>query len=320
MQCRRVAVIVGGTCALAMLTPASQAKDALPQKAAQSAPIDQHPTPGPAVDGATDSKTTAPAKQGQVNKPPPDSLLPLQEPAVAEAKHGSNREPSLLAFLAKNGGIQAGGTILGALIAFGGLVWGASRGFSNVIRAQEDAENRRKRERQEQTRFDTQTLALGLLGEVTAIKSKCEIHKSVLRSLRDDWQPDTPEWDKHAHDAITISPHPAVSATMYQSNANRLGLLGIPTVQHVSELYSRLIPHEKSATAPDDKIFVRHFVGVVNQWIENLGYTLEYIDTVLTELAVIGATGDPNTIEQLTKIGRQSLAEANDHTVPGSSA
>ena len=169
-------------------------------------------------------------------------------------------------------------------------------------RAQEDAENRRRRERQEQTRFDTQTLALGLFGEITAIKSKCEIYKSVLRSLRDDWQPDSPEWDKHAHDAITISSHPEVSATMYQSNANRLGLLGIPTVQHVSELYSRLIPHEKSATAPDDKIFVRHFVGVVNQWIENLGHTLEYIDTVLAELAVIGATGDPNTLEQLTRI------------------
>lgn len=67
------------------------------------------------------------------------------------------------------------GTIGAALIAIGGLIWTTNRGYRDVISAQKEAADQRRTERQEQVRFDTQTLALALRDEVSAIKVRCEI-------------------------------------------------------------------------------------------------------------------------------------------------
>jgi hypothetical protein len=99
------------------------------------------------------------------------------------ARFGKN-----LVWLGQNGLLAPVGAIGAALVGFGGLIWATNRGYRNVINAQKEAADQRRTERQEQVRFDTQTLALALRGEVTAIKIQCKIYLDVLNRLRDQWR------------------------------------------------------------------------------------------------------------------------------------
>ena len=251
------------------------------------------------------------------NKPPvkTDSIDSLPQPTEAPPKldqttpkrpTSTNPQDALWYFLAKNGGLQGGGTLLGALIGFGGLIWATSRGYRNLINAQKEAAVARKVERQEQVRLDTQTLALALFGEVNSIKTKCEIHHALLKMLEADWKERVASDENLAADTITIGPRPQISATIYESNASRLGMLGIPTIERVVDFYSRFIPYQDAATAPDGKLHVRYFVQFVDAWVNNLTLDIELAKLTTAQLGIIATTGDWHTVSTLQEIGKQA--------------
>jgi hypothetical protein len=191
------------------------------------------------------------------------------------------------------------GAIGAALIGFGGLIWATSRGYRNVINAQKEAADQRRAERQEQVRFDTQTLALALRGEVTAIKVRCGIHLDVLQKLRIQWGNEVKTNAELAAERISIMATPPIASTIYENNAARLGMLGPVTVERVAELYSRLL---QSEPAGSDGISVRQFMGAVDSWVESMTLTVELAGLVEMQLMIVAATGD------LTAVGKAYLA------------
>lgn len=255
---------------------------------------------------------------------PQPSAAGTPEPSLPPAKSATNAPASTpgqnnnsywvwfrknLVWLGKNGVLAPVGAIGAAFIGFGGLIWATNRGYRNVINAQKEAADQRRAEHQEQVRFDTQTLALALRGEVTAIKIRCGIHLDVLKKLRDEWGNEVKTNAELAAERISMKPTPQIAATIYQNNAARLGMLGPSTIERVAELYSRLLPDEPAGS--DGKVSVRDFMGAVDSWVVSMTLNIELAELVEMQLMIVAATGDLTTVDRAYLAGKEALkAEA----------
>jgi hypothetical protein len=223
-------------------------------------------------------------------------------PASPAPKPDDSNDPVWIR-LGKNGILTPIAAIGAALIGFGGLIWATTRGYRNVINAQKDAADRRRAEKQEEVRFDTRTLALALRGEVAAIKVQCEIHLNFLKALQDEWKDKVAANASVATERIAMAPTPRISATIYEKNADRLGMLGPITVERVAELYSRLISHEPVGSD------VRTFVATVDSWIESMTRHMELVELIEFQLAIVAATGDWMAVGRAHQAGKEKAEQ-----------
>ncbi len=260
---------------------------------------------------ATSILAQSPPSAGNAQPVPPPARL-----SKAPAPEPDDSNDPVWIRLGKNGVLAPIGAISAALIGFAGLIWATNRGYRNVITAQKDAADRRRAEKQDEVRLDTQTLALALRGEVTAIKVQCEIHLDVLKNLRDEWKDKLAADAKFATERITMAPTPRISATIYEKNADRLGMLGPFTVERVAELYSRLISHEPVGSY--EKVDVRTFVAAVDSWIESITKHIELVELIELQLAIVAGTGDWMAVGRAHQAGtekaEQDTAAANAGT------
>jgi len=259
--------------------------------------------------------TTASLAQPQpsAGSTPQPSLPPAKSATNAPATTPGQNNDSFwvwlgrnLVWLGNNGVLAPVGAIGAAFIGFGGLIWATNRGYRNVINAQKEAADQRRTEHQEQVRFDTQTLALALHGEVTAIKIQCGIHLDLLKRLRDELGNEVKTDAGVAAQRISMTPTPQIAATVYQNNAGRLGMLGPVTVGRVAELYSRLLRDEPAGS--DGKVRVRDFMLAVDSWIVSMTEDIKLAELVEMQLMTVAATGDLTTVARAV-LGWKGSAE-----------
>lgn len=181
--------------------------------------------------------------------------------------------------------------IISPIIGFTVLAIIMLYGIQRMSTAQQHQTDRNKQDEQSLQKRERTVLASALAGELTENKIKCEafitIYSELLRNLRETEKPALYE-----ETGDFIHQHPPLSRKMFDSNVDKVNLLGVKLASDVTNAYSA-VRTESNYFTLEASTPRANAIRMVEMVLDDAQRTLEPMDNAIAALNMIVRDGPP---------------------------
>lgn len=191
------------------------------------------------------------------------------------------------------------GALIGALIGFGGLMYMTSKGYENLITAQEHQAHLSRQAELDRIEWEMQCLAVGLRGELESVAAHCQFQTAHIRKRAEKMASVTGRAKKTP---MEYDPAPILEFAFFKANAGRLGILGGKLAGDLSRIFEtfaiwRRIAENAAAISPE--LQAKQLLVAADTLEGNIPTIIDMIDRLK---AVERGETDPGLLEKLKTV------------------